>query len=178
MFDQPYAWKRGASYKDDAPQSFIRCFVYTFQTEYGPYVVRAEELISGVFAIKFYPKCFRRSKKKYEMLTSFRNAGRVLATCLYIMMDLRTRFPGASFGFKGASLAEEDEFSTKRFRIYRRIFQTFFSPAEFLHLEKPAYSIYLIINQSELRKDPEKLTALQEHLLRTWEFEEKDDSEA
>ncbi len=173
MFDKTYRFRRGATYPDEPPTTFIKCRIYTFDTENGPYVVRAEELIPTVFAIKFYPKCFRNSPRKYQLLTHFGNASRILGTCINIMIDIKKHCPRASFGFHGASSDGESKELTKRFRVYRKIFQAFFSPAEFTHVVKAEESIYLIVNQKELISQPTLLDNITEHLLSNYQFDGK-----
>lgn len=173
MFDKTYPFKRGATYPDEVPKTFLCCRIYTFGTENGPYVVRAEELIANVFAIKFYPKCFRNSPRKYQLLTHFGNASRILGTCIKIMIDIKKHCPNASFGFQGASLVGESKTSTKRFNIYRSIFQAFFSPAEFTHVVKEKHSVYLILNQKELITKPTFLDTITDHLIASFHFEGK-----
>ncbi len=166
MFDQPYPFRSGPRIPEPQPSGYLRVYTYVFHTENGPYVVRLEELISSFFAVKFYPKRLKHSPKKYSQLTRYGNASRVLATCLHVMLDMRRKVPPASFGFQGASLLGEGIQGTKRYRIYKRIFQTFFSPAEFRHLDYPSQSMYLILSNRQLMAQANLLELLEQHLVR------------
>jgi hypothetical protein len=113
------------------------------------YIVDVEEYTYNVFAIKFYLKNYQHSKDKYKMLCNdfdgFRVVSTVVAVVLYIIDSVQ---PLASFGFIGTPLLiEPTTLNTKRFRIYQKLAQKYFSPDTFDHGCNIDNSSYLLLNK-------------------------------
>lgn len=65
-------------------------------------------------------------------------------------MVFRAKNPFASFGFIGANMIGDGPENSKRFNLYKKIMSNFFSPLEFIHLEKPSKSAYLLLSRHNL----------------------------
>jgi hypothetical protein len=74
----------------------------------------------------------------------------------------------ASFCFIGANLPSEGLSETKRYRVYSRVMQNFFSPVRFEHRIVPEKSIYFMLNKA---KDMSELTASIQQVLDSYRFE-------
>jgi hypothetical protein len=171
MFDSSFDFKY-KNHQEGGPQEpYKTVHTYVFHTP-QPYIFRAEEYDYKLFAVKFYPKSFEDSPKKYSLLTNENQAPPVIRTCINIMLDLFERFPDASFGFIGTNSEDEDKDSTQRFRIYKYLMENFFSPAQFSHYSYPQRSVYLLLNR--IHKDPDLLLKIESMLKDIFAFEEKE----
>ena len=113
------------------------------------YVFEAEEYPFDFYAVKFYLKANALSDKRYNIMTNLHNAPRVIRTCLNIMLDIHRENSNASFGFIGArNTAEKSTANTKRFRVYRLIMGSLFSPHTFSHILNEEKSFYLLVNRT------------------------------
>lgn len=129
-------------------QPWIKEHLYTFKGKKdSQYMVIVEEYDFDFYAIKFHLKKDRNNKKKYEELTGYNDATRVIRTCVDIMIDLYKKNPYCSFGFKGSNSENESVFNTKRFRIYRQVMEYFFSLEKFFHFYDISSSSYMLINK-------------------------------
>ncbi len=117
------------------------------------YIVNLEKYEHQFYVIKFYLKQHRLSKNKYNLLSGLHDMPRIMATCLQIMLETYKENPYASFGFMGANSIGEPESNTKRFKIYKRIMESFFSPIDFSHYTYTEKSAYLMLNKANLNND-------------------------
>lgn len=135
--NETYDWCHFLCFKDDAKHR---------------YIVRVEENTDICFyGIKFYLHSTRWSESsRYRIATGFGNASAVIITCVQIMLYFLQKNPYASFGFIGAQgFNEASGANTKRFRLYHRIMEYFFSPVRFNHYVIEEKSVYLILNKQE-----------------------------
>lgn len=132
--------------------------------------VLLDEFDFDFFGVKFYPAHLEQSTKKYQVLMGNNDAQVKINTCLNIMASLLNKTPTASFGFTGARSEGEDATKpSKRFKLYRRIMQVFFSPVNFAHYELPESNAYFLINRKA--GDPEELLNKITEMIRTqYEF--------
>jgi hypothetical protein len=145
--------------------------ILTFNCRFNQqYIVNVEEYPNDVFVIKFHLKSHTRSDKKYSLTTNLNDMGRVVATCLTIMMWFLTeKNPKASFGFVGANSIDEKG-TSKRFKIYERLMSNVFSPLKFAHYTFLKSNAYLLLNRdkytttTELEKGLENITQMFESL--------------
>lgn len=122
--------------------------LYTFRCRNNyQYMVIVEEYDYNFFAIKFHLKKDRDNKKKYEILTNYNDAPRVIRTCVDIMIALYNKNPYCSFGFKGSNSDSELPANTKRFRIYKQVMEYFFSLEKFFHFYDKNSIAYLLLNK-------------------------------
>lgn len=142
------------SIKDDSDHLFS--YIYKF---YSPitklnYVVIADLHDHDFFAIKFYPKCYKKTDKKYSLITNKGDLGNILITCINIIPTLLREKPKASFGFVGARTIDkksntvEQIENTQRFNIYAYLAKRKVGNVTFQHFEYPEISGYMFINRS------------------------------
>lgn len=166
MFDTGYAFRYVMAQKPLASEPFLHTHIYTFRCGQTGlrYMVLLEEFGYNFYTIKFYPKIFADSSKKYNLMTNAGRAAPIINTCLNIMADILSKDPLASFGFTGAPLdSESDQYPTKRYRIYKRIMENFFSPENFYHYTKSSRNAYFLVNRK--KDQPEQLVQQLERLL-------------
>lgn len=136
---------------------FIVCHLYTFRSTYSNsvYIVRLEEFKYNLIAVKFYLKNHRLSNDKYKILTAKKEAIKVLSTCLQIMLIHLKRYPKSSFIIKASrGLGELEENYSKRFIVYRKIVEQFFSSLNFQHLKSgEELSVYILLNKKNNELD-------------------------
>lgn len=177
MFDKPYEFRYKNFARCGPQEPFLRVHTYKFMVAGAPYIMRAEEYDWKLFAVKFYPKSFEDSPNRYNKLTNAGHASRIFSTCMRIMLDLYSREPKASIGFIGVTTESESQKSrTKRFRLYARLMEEFFSPLTFSHKRYARYSAYLLLNQRYEREIPDLLTQIEEYLFELLDFGEKPDA--
>jgi hypothetical protein len=102
------------------------------------YIINVEEYNLGdsndvIFIIKFHLKSHTDSDHKYNLLTKHKDAPRLIRTCVNVMIKFFKDEPTASFGFIGANSLSENREETKRFNIYKKVMENFFSPVHFAH---------------------------------------------
>lgn len=166
MFDQSYPFNFIHTQAVQG-EPFFKVHLFKFRAKDKlVYLVRLEEFEHDFFSVKFHLKQHTYSDKKYEMLTGKQEAARIINTCLLVMGDMLNRHPKASFGFTGAPVGEEAGQSepTKRFRIYRRIMENFFSPENFAHYQLPDKNAYFLLNKKH--ENPSAIAAYITDLLR------------
>jgi len=88
--------------KDDPDHLFSYIYKFFSPITKLNYVLTAELHDNDFFAIKFYPKCFKKTDKKYSLITNKGDVGNIVITCLKIIPILLNDNPRASFGFVGA----------------------------------------------------------------------------
>ncbi len=112
------------------------------------YIVNVEQYNHYVYSIKFFSKAHRFSENKYRLLTKYYDAPAVIMTCIRIMIFFYKANPYSSFIFVGENgLNEKDKNNTKRFKVYKRIMETFFAPVTFAHYTYVEKSAYLMLNK-------------------------------
>lgn len=153
MFDKPYEYQFRMNQYPGSSDSFLCRKIYAFDDGSNtPYLLYLEEYPHQVYTIKYFIKSQQDSENKYHLLSGKNHAGRIIGTCIKIMLDFYSDHSTTSFGFCGANLLDEPKTNTKRFRVYSRAIQTFFSPLLFDHRENEARSIYLLLSLSN--KEP------------------------
>lgn len=165
MFNTDYIFRYVMTQKPLAGEPFLCTHIYTFKCGQTGlrYVVLLEQFIHNFYTIKFYPKIFADSPKKYNLLTNGGKVGSIINTCLNIMADRLKKDSLASFGFTGAPLDSEiGQYPTKRYRIYMRIMENFFSPHNFYHYTNEPRNVYLLVNRK--KEQPEELIQQLEQL--------------
>lgn len=134
----------------------IRNKLYRFRSEKSntQYIVCVGQYKYNVFILKFYPKNWRFSKRKYNLLTNTHEPRRIIGTCINIALSVLDEYPDASFGFIGANRENEDTCETKRYKVYSTIVATYFSEECFYHKESKEKSAYLLINNIAIKNNP------------------------
>ena len=131
-------------------------------------MVLVEEYPHDVFALKFYLKAHAHSPYKYQLLTGFQDVPRIVRTCIEIFRYFFQENEEAFFCFLGSNLVSETLAETKRYRLYSKVMQNFFSPLLFEHRIMPDKSLYLMLNKA---KDMEMLTASLLEIIDSYRFE-------
>lgn len=121
----------------------------TFSCNNHKYIVNVEQYECDLFVVKFYLHSHRLSKNKYKLLTDLNNAGPVIRTCLDILLFFYHKNPYSSFLVVGESGIKESQVETKRFLIYKRIFESLFSSVVFWHYTYPEKSAYMLLNKQQ-----------------------------
>ncbi|MGO1521599.1 MAG: hypothetical protein ACTHXT_13255 [Sphingobacterium sp.] len=157
MLDQPYKFRK-ASVSEDLTRTFIKKLItYVFQLDDVTnkkyiYIVEIEVYDFNIYAVKFYPKTFKNHERRFNILTNQRKAGRIIATCLHVIVDIIKQDPLANIGFLAARTTDnsgeyqENLRLNKRFKIYAQAFQDFFGTQTFSHFPDNNTSTYLLIN--------------------------------
>ena len=155
MFHAFYKFRYINNSTKNVKGQFVKEHKLTFCCEKGhQYIVNVEQYNFDLFAIKFYLKSHRFSENKYKLLTGHKNPTRVIRTCVEIIRYFLRENPFASFGFIGEnSIAENTQSNTKRFRVYRRVMENFFSPLVFWHFVDDEKSLYLLLNRQKNESD-------------------------
>ncbi len=158
MFDKnsAYAFTYLTNHKEKRGEYEIVNHILTFTCRYNhQYIVNVEEYTHAVFVVKFHLKSHSLSKNKYNLTTGFNDMGRVVATCLTIMVwFLRDKNPKASFGFIGAHSINEVG-TSKRFKIYTLLMANIFTPMKFVHYEFQKENAYLLLNREQFNNSTE-----------------------
>ena len=155
MFDSYYPFRKTRCEYPEG-EHFEKLHMFTFRGYKNErYIVLVEQYPLDIFALKFYLHKHRYSKKKYQLLSGLHDAPRIIRTCIEIFLHFLKENGEASLGFVGSNLVDENMQETKRYRIYSRVMQNFFSPFKFEHRFFPEKSVYLILNKS---KDMDMLT--------------------
>lgn len=139
--------------KDDSDHLFS--YIYKF---YSPvtrlnYVILADCHKYDFFSIKFYPKRYKKTDKKYSLITNKGDVGNILISCLNVIPPLLEKHPHASFGFAGARTIDkysktiEPLENNQRYRTYTYIAQRRIGDKTFQHFEYPEISGYMLINR-------------------------------
>lgn len=157
MLDQPYKFRKASKTKDLSRPFIHWVLTYVFQLDDVIdkkiiYIVEVEVYDHDIHVVKYYQKCMKGDRMRFNILTNEMKASRIIATCLAIIFDVIKRRPSANIGFLASRTQrsdgsyEEGLRMTKRFRIYKQAFQDFFGPATFSHYPDANTSTYLLIN--------------------------------
>lgn len=127
------------------------------------YILLADYHDNDFFALKFYPKPFRKSTKKYSLITNRGDLGNIVITCLKVIPLLLEKYPTASFGFAGARSFDpvnkkknkkgktigrwEQLEENQRFKVYSAIVRKRIGDITFQHFIYKEISAYMLINR-------------------------------
>lgn len=119
------------------------------------YIVEVEHFPSCFFGIKFYWKGVAASKKRYSLLTNDYEPRTIVMSCIRIMLHYFQEDGRSSFGFVAARDSQPNLLHgvpNKRFRFYRRMMLSLFSPDKFLQVNDEDHSVYLLVNRGMLER--------------------------
>lgn len=155
MFGEGYEFRLVNSRKGKKVNELYETeYIFTFKNrQKHQYMVRVQEFSYHFCAIKFHLTRDQFNPKKYEILTKHNDAPRIIRTCVNIMIAMYKQNPYRSFGFIGNNSEGENKANTKRFRIYKRVMENFFSPEKFFHFIEVKSSCYLLVNKDNPNKD-------------------------
>ncbi len=150
MFNESYEFRKSIPETITEDQKPRRRHAYVFFNRMGrKFIVWADEFEpNDIYAIKFFPASHKKSKDKFKVMTEDADVQRTIRTCINIMLDIRKQKPTASF----AILAEP-----KRFSVYRKVMERFFSDIEYKHecFENGNDNLYLMRNRAFSQAHPE-----------------------
>lgn len=128
--------------------------VYTFISKRSGqrYQANAIEYDIGVYAVKFHLRKDKKNPNKYRVLTNSGDAIVVLKTIVGIMLDVLSKDHKASFAFIGMPLEKENLDTTKRYCVYEKFCQRYFSTDTFEHFYDKSNSFYMLINKKNRYK--------------------------
>lgn len=113
------------------------------------YIVEVEHFSRYFLGLKFYWKGVSESKNRYSLLTHDYEPRSIIMSCVHIMLDYFRRDRCSSFGFVAADNDVESDgriVVNKRFRFYRRMMLSLFSPESFVQAYDVNNSVYVLIN--------------------------------
>lgn len=118
------------------------------------YIVEIEHFPKHFLGVKFFWKGVSSSPSRYNFLTNDYEPRTIVNSCIMVMLKYYDENPETSFGF----VASENEyghksFPNKRFRFYRRMMLSLFSPEKFVQIYDISNSVYLLLNKESLSKN-------------------------
>lgn len=164
MFDSPFTHRKSEVRRGANGNQIDYIIIYTFDTPKCRYIVEVEHYAHNFYIIKYYPKKYRHYKYRFNLLTSEYVGYSIIATCLRVIEDILKGGPTANFGFVGSPTVipemnwKEGQSNTKRFRVYKYAFESYFGNEGFTHYMNIYSSGYLIINN--IHGDTDRLMAI------------------
>ena len=169
MFDKCFEFQYKTNKIERIGESDVKVHLLTFRTSKNRVIIVNvhEHQEHSLYVLKFFDKNHRLSDNKFSLLTADGEAPAIINTNIAILQYFYKQNPYASFAFMGAPTQEEIEtniqnhhhsaYSTKRFKLYRRIMSLFFNPAQFLHVQNIQCSAYLMANRDYLYPNNESM---------------------
>ncbi|MGH1520593.1 hypothetical protein [Chryseobacterium sp. JK1] len=122
------------------------------------------------FAIKYYCKIHRDSKRKYSIPTNTHEPYKIIRSCIQIMPILQKKYPTASFVAVGARSISGDTIenaqNTIRFRLYyKMVYQMFNQYEDFILMQLPEVSGIGIVFVNDIYSDPQKTLSPTKHIV-------------
>lgn len=120
------------------------------------YIVEVEEFPQHFYGLKFYYKGVVHSPNRYSLLTHDYEPRTIVMSCIDIMRLYYDKDSCASFGFVAANdirlnnTQNNSPIPNKRFRFYRRMMLTLFSPKIFVQYADIKNYVYILINKAML----------------------------
>lgn len=149
MFDSHYRFCKVGSDKAHNKKYLNNVITYSFRSG-NYYLVEVEVYSDDIYIIKYYLKRHKSNPLRYNLLTNEQKCGKVVSTCIRIMLSIYQKNPLASFGFLGANTVktnyEEPKAITKRFKVYKYAVISLFGFETFTHHQDLEHSTYLMIN--------------------------------
>lgn len=137
------------------------------------YIVEVERFSNHFLGLKFYWKGVSASKKRYSLLTNDYEPRTIIMSCIHIMLHYFENDNCASFGF----VAAEDINTVgsivpnKRFRFYKRMMLSLFSPDKFVQVNDANCSIYLLVNKQMMFQNNITLHQIEKEISALYEGE-------
>lgn len=168
MFDSSYPFSPRFTKNNKKTNSSSSKSVYAFSTEKERYIIECERYLHNIYVIKFFPVRAKRSSKRFNILTNEYKAGRIVGTCIRVIMQILQKNPEASFGFVGSHTFdpkrqyEEKRSCTKRFKIYRFAVFSLIGEEVFTHFMEERNSTFLLVNNKnsdvlQIKNDADKM---------------------
>lgn len=170
-------WGYDLKFIQKSKETYVPCHRFTYVFKFFSvksrlhYIVRAEQHDYDFFAIKFYPKSYGKSERKYSVTTNKGDIANVLVTCAKVVPKILELFPNASFGFIGSrsidfiSNKAEGYVNNQRFKIYAYHIPQLIGDDNFVHIAYKNASAYMLVNRhNDLQQYQEEVkTMILEH---------------
>ncbi|MDP2187217.1 MAG: hypothetical protein Q8J69_00910, partial [Sphingobacteriaceae bacterium] len=143
------------------------CMAFMFDTDVNNrrYFIEMTELDHDLYVVKFYPKQYRHSEKKFNLIANDHNSFKVLGTCINVLLtELLLAKPDSSFLFHGVPKAKNSKHNflvgdyedTQRFRIYKYIIINRLGRQTFAMNHDPKLSLMCVLRRSKLNDEFEE----------------------
>lgn len=164
------AYKHSSHHKA-VPPEYIghakKCMAFMFDTDVNNrrYFIEMTELKHNLYVVKFYPKQYRQSDKKFNLIANDHNSFKVLGTCINVLLtELLLAQPESSFLFHGVPKAKNakhnfnvtDYENTQRFRIYKYIIINRLGRQTFVMNHDPKLSLMCVLRKSQVNEEFEE----------------------
>lgn len=139
------------------------------------YIIEVEEFPYHFYGVKFYYKGVSSSKKRYSLLTCDYEPRTIVMSCINVMRKYYEGDSRASFCFVAAndlhseSGDNNERNPNKRFRFYRRMMLTLFSPDIFKQYADVEKSVYMLINNDMLKKGDVSIQGIEKEINNMYE---------
>jgi hypothetical protein len=149
----PFKFVQKKKIRNSLGHNFTHIFTFYSSKNGLKYVVNIEEYEEELYAIKFYPKCLKRSEFKYNKIINKGDVINVLMTCASVIPYILKENKNASFGFVGSrTINSTNKFvesfnENKRYRIYSDLIKQVIGDQTFVHIEYEKISGYLLVNK-------------------------------
>lgn len=157
MFDSAYPFRCIGYDKTNTPSVLAGIRFFSFRTENHRYIVEVECYKENIYIIQYYAAIHKNAKNKYSLLTAEGKAGKIIRTCINIMVEIYAKDQLASFGFIGSNNIGEHTANTKRYRVYKKAMEIRMGTNSFTHAHNPVMSKYFMINK---KKNPDEFLSL------------------
>jgi hypothetical protein len=157
VFNTSHPFQKVSSKIDHSKPHLVSVTLYRFDTDNGNrYLVEVHEHKKKVFVVKFFLKNHKNYNDKFHILTDLWEWGGVLRTVVDICIKIHQDVPDASFAFIGVPkksvVTNKTEPTNKpnnqRFRVYKKLTETFMGTLTFNHVESEQSNCYLLVNKS------------------------------
>lgn len=138
------------------------------------YIVEVERFSNHFLGLKFYWKGVAASKRRYSLLTNDYEPRTIIMSCIHIMLHYFENDNCASFGFVAANdidATQDINRPNKRFRFYKRMMLSLFSPEKFVQVNDANCSIYLLVNKQMLLQNNITLHQIEKEISTLYEGE-------
>jgi len=152
MFDNSFPFTKHFTDKFQGAQYLKERTTYIFKTQKEKYHIEVEEYLFNIYVLKFFPARLKKHPRRFNVLTGENKMGKIVATCIQLILQILKKNPMANFGFLGSHtfdpkrFYEEGKECTKRFKIYRYAVYNLIGEEYFSHFMEEKNSTYLLIN--------------------------------
>lgn len=160
--------------KDSSTLRIVDLWKFRSSKSHKWYIVEVEHFQSCFFGIKFYWKGVAASKMRYSLLTNDYEPRTVVMSCIRIMLHYFQGDNRSSFGFVAARDSQpglSHGVPNKRFRFYRRMMLSLFSPDKFLQVNDVEHAVYLLVNKEMLERGDISIAQIASEISRLYEGE-------
>ena len=123
------------------------------------YIVEVEGFEHEFYGLKFYWKGVELSKDRYSLLTNDFEPRKIVRSCIEVMLEYYRANKLVSFGFVSSPDLDKDiegknldlSKGSRRFIFYQKMMINLFGGDTFYHVSDTTHTIYLMINNFQLR---------------------------